>query len=84
MWDFLRFRHMLTPILIEIFFWIGAVLCIITGVVNFISGVDWRFSISVLILGPLVLRIFCEIVIIAFRMHEALESISHREGERPL
>jgi hypothetical protein len=30
--DFLTFRLMLTPILIQIFFWVGTISCVVTGI----------------------------------------------------
>jgi hypothetical protein len=36
--DFWAFRTMVTPVIIQILFWIGAILCIIIGAIMIIYG----------------------------------------------
>ena len=36
--DFWAFRTMVTPIIIQILFWIGAVLCLVSGAIMIIYG----------------------------------------------
>ena len=36
--DFLKFKKMLTPIFIQILFWIGIVVCVIAGILEIVSG----------------------------------------------
>ena len=36
--DFWAFRTMVTPVIIQILFWIGAILCLITGAIMVIYG----------------------------------------------
>ena len=36
--DFLAFRTMVTPVIIQILFWLGAVICLIAGVIMVIYG----------------------------------------------
>ena len=36
--DFLAFRTMVTPVIIQILFWVGAILCLIIGVIMVIYG----------------------------------------------
>ena len=38
--DFLKFRKMITPIIIQILFWIGVVLCVIVGIGEIVAGID--------------------------------------------
>jgi len=39
MWDFLTFRKMLTPIVIQILFWLGVVACILGGIGAILVGI---------------------------------------------
>lgn len=72
--DFLLFRRMLTPLFIQIFFWIGVVVSIITAIVNFVHS-QWLDGIQTLILGPIVVRVVCEFFILFFRMNDTLTDI---------
>ena len=80
--DFLSFRKMLTPIIIQIIFWIGIVVCVIGGIVYIVMGVASRgggemvlYGILSLIIGPLAVRIYCEILIVVFRINDTLTEI---------
>jgi hypothetical protein len=86
--DFLAFRTMLTPILIQVIFWVGVLICVAVGLVY----LGWGFKhetaegvykgLAILILGPIGIRIYCEILIIFFRINETLTEIKHDLEER--
>jgi len=86
--EFLSFRTMITPVIIQVLFWLGVVLCIIGGLVGIIAGAAASFGggvqvlggILVLILGPVFVRIYCELLILAFRMYDSLKSIEKNTG----
>ena len=87
--DFLAFRTMLTPLIIQVIFWIGAVICVIAGLIFILSGVGRHGGgptvfkgALLLILGPIGVRIYCEILIIFFRINETLTEIKHAIEER--
>jgi hypothetical protein len=88
--DFLTFRTMLTPILIQMIFWIGAGICVVIGLMFILSGAMAQYGggpnvlkgLAFLILGPLTVRIYCEILIIFFRINETLTEIKHVLEER--
>lgn len=71
--DFLYFRKMLTPIVIQIVFWIGVVTSFIGGIVmmfdNFLQGL------LAAILGPIFVRIFTELIIVTFKINDSLTDI---------
>ncbi len=81
--DFLTFRKMITPIIIQIVFWLGVVLVIIAGLINIVQGSTHRYGsgeqvllgVLMMLLGPLVVRIYCEILILFFRMNSTLTDI---------
>jgi Domain of unknown function (DUF4282) len=78
MGDFLRFETMITPLVIEVIFWIAAAITIIAGIVTMTRG-GWAVlgGFLILVLGPLVARIYCEILIIFFRINDHLRAIQH-------
>ena len=80
--DFLAFRTMITPVIIQILFWVGVALCIIFGIGYILVGSRYGaagplYGLMLLIFGPLVVRIYCEILIIFFRINETLTEIKH-------
>ena len=85
--DFLEFRTMITPIIIQIIFWLGVAACIVMGLIFIVAGIkyDARSGVAgfaILILGPVVVRIYCEILIIFFRINETLMEIKHDLEDR--
>jgi hypothetical protein len=87
--NFLSFERMVTPVIIKILFWIGMVISVIAGVVLFFGGViagisegEFGLIIGGLLGGPLVIflgvlsvRIYAELLILAFRINETLTDI---------
>jgi len=79
--DFLAFRRMITPIMIQIIFWVGAVLSSMAGIFMMISAIKFSnvggifLGFFTMLLGPIAVRIYCELLIIFFRMNETLSDI---------
>src|SRR5699024_10942349 len=80
---FLKFEKMITPLFIQLIFWIGFVFSIIFGLFMIGYGIisdsggiaqigSGLFS---LFLGPIILRVYCEMLIVIFKMQGALISI---------
>jgi hypothetical protein len=86
MGDFLTFRRMITPLLIQIVFWLGILAIIGAGLVA-ILGDDPRIALGgvlLLLFGPIVLRVYCELLILTFRMNETLTDIDRALRRRAL
>ena len=90
--DFLTFRRMVTPVIIQILFWIGVAITVIAGLVlifvggpNMSGGQAVLSGIVTVVLGPIFVRIYAELLIILFRINETLTDISNQlsEGARP-
>ncbi len=73
--DFLSFKKMITPIFIQIIFWIYIAIVVIGGLVM-ISQDQALTGILVIILGPIFVRVFTEILIVIFRINDTLTEIS--------
>ena len=67
--DFFRFRRMISPVLIEVGFWLAIVAAILIALSR-----GWQETIVVLA-ALLPLRIWCEFLILFFRMNETLTDI---------
>lgn len=88
---FINFDKMITPTIIKILFWIGVGLSTLFGIITIFSGLAQMFTrygsvlvgfgsfllgIVIIIVGSLTARIYCELLIVVFKMHESLESIN--------
>jgi len=88
--DYLSFRKMITPLVIKILFWIGVAVCVIAGLITvatssgrygsgafgFLSGLLF------IVLGPVVVRIYCELLILFFRMNDTLTEIKQELAKK--
>jgi hypothetical protein len=73
--NFLTFRTMLAPILIQIIFWIIVAFLIIVGILDIVHHAPLKILFQVIIIGPLVTRVICETLILFFRMNNNLIEI---------
>jgi hypothetical protein len=80
--DFFAFRRMITPLIIQILFWVGLGGCALTALVMIVGGLSSNgggatvlLGLVLLAAGPFVVRIYCELLILAFRMNETLTDI---------
>ncbi len=80
--DFLCFRRMLLPVLIQIIFWLAVIGCVGTGIFDMFKGAVF-FGLQILILGPILARIICETVILFFRINETLTDIKNELLPKP-
>jgi len=74
--EYLFFKRMISPIIIQVFFWIGFVVAIIAGIwsmftLGFINGL------LILVFAPIILRISSEMGILLFRINENLVTIKN-------
>lgn len=81
--DFLKFRKMITPVIIQILFWVMVAIAVIgalvmmgssfgrygTGIGGFLGGLIF------LVVGPVMVRVYTELLILFFRMNETLTEI---------
>lgn len=91
MGGYLSFDKMITPIFIKIAFWVGMIGSIIGGVGLIMSGllaenlgfIQVPVGLFVLIVGPLIVRIYCELLIILFKMHQSINEIKFVLSDPP-
>ncbi len=81
--DFWAFRKMVTPVIIQILFWTGVIICIIGGIIligmgSKYPGNQWVLKgVLLIIFGPLADRLYCESLIVFFRINETPTEIKH-------
>lgn len=80
--DFMSFRTMVSPDLLRLLFWLGAVGLLVGGVFATLHEQYGALSASLVLI--LVWRILCEGAIIFFRIHEALVDILSELESRPI
>jgi len=81
--DFLRFKKMLTPVIIQVIFWIGAVGSVVMGLISIVGGANAAygggamvlFGLMWIVLGPLVARIYCELLMVVFAINDTLTDV---------
>jgi hypothetical protein len=85
MGDFLKFETMITPILIQVIFWLTVIFCVVGGIIIMVGADETSARVGGLLLfifGPIGARIYSEILIIVFRMNDHLRQIEHNT-QRP-
>jgi hypothetical protein len=77
MQEFLSFRKMLTPMLVQVLFWVGVGLSVIAGIASLFSGSAEGAVVGLvtIIVGPIAVRVWCEVVIVLFRINDRLGAI---------
>ena len=78
--EYLSFKRMVTPILIQVVYWIFTVVVVIGGLVLLFTGNgDERWlGLALLILGPIGVRLYAEIFMVVFRINETLTDIRNQ------
>ncbi len=85
--DFFNFDKMITPSIIQIIFWIGVVFSVLAGLVMIVNGITAQYGggmlvlmgLIYLVLGPLFTRVFCELVIVFFKINDNLIELKKRK-----
>lgn len=79
--EYLSFRRMITPVFIQVIFWIAVAGIVIAGLAAIADDRAGQ-GILLIILGPLFVRIYAEILIVIFRINDNVAAIRGR-GESP-
>lgn len=76
--DFLKFDKFITPSLIHLVFWVGTLSMVIPSLImlphSLLSGVIG------IIAAPIIMRVCCEMVLVLFRINDALQEIKEQKG----
>ncbi len=75
---YLVFDKLITPIVIQVLFWIGVISCVIGGLITMIfirEAESIMVGLAMIILGPIFVRIACEFYILIFKFYEAIVAL---------
>ena len=72
--EYLTFRRMVTPVFIQVIFWILVVVIVIAGIA-IIAEDEPVTGLLTIIIGPLIARIYAEILIVIFRINDNVAAI---------
>jgi len=72
--DILNFRKMITPVIIQGLFLLGCLMVIIYGIMMMANG-QFLMGLFSVPIGIIVVRVYCELMILLFRIHGTLEEI---------
>ncbi len=71
--EFFSFRQMVTPLIIQVLFWVGVAGSVVVGLAAL--GDSPLGGLLIIVLGPLFVRIYCELLIVIFRIHDSLRTV---------
>ena len=74
---FLNYEYMITPGVLKILSYIGMVLAVIAGLFTAFTADFWT-GLGTAILGPIIVRIYAELMLIAFELHKELKKIASK------
>ena len=84
--DFLTFRRMITPIFIQAIYWVVTALVILGGLGLLFAGDGAEMKLlglALIIIGPIGVRIYAEILLVVFRINDTLTDIYNELRNRP-
>lgn len=73
--DLFFLDKMLTPIIILILFWLGIFISVVGGLVAIVNG-QVLSGVGAMVLGPLICRIWSEMIIVIFNIYKAVKEIA--------
>jgi hypothetical protein len=77
--DYLSFKALITPVLIQVIFWIGILAIVISGLLAMIGG-QFLGGLLMILLGPLLWRFYCELIIIGFKINDGVQTLVRQNG----
>ena len=78
---FLSFDEFITPSIIVVLFWIGVVINVLFGLGTIIGGIGgggfgmFFGGLAMLVIGPIMTKVWCELLMVFFKIHETLIQI---------
>ena len=75
MGDFFSFKKLITPIAIQVIFIIALLFVVIGALANMANG-EVLAGILTLLIGPFAARIYCEMLIVMFKIHEGIQQVA--------
>lgn len=80
--DWFSFDKMITPIILKILYALALIAVIISGIASLFHGQFFQ-AIGIIVFGVIGVRVYCELLILLFRIHENLVDINHSLKNNP-
>ena len=71
---FLNYEYIITPGVLKILSYIGMLVVVIMGIMTL--SVDSITGISMIVLGPIAVRIYAELMLVVFEIHKELKKMN--------
>lgn len=83
--EYLTFDKFITPVIIQILFWLGLAGIVIVSLLMIVNapGGFAIYGLVYLILGPIIWRVYMEILLVMFKILEELRLIRKQGESRP-
>ncbi|MBU1045272.1 MAG: DUF4282 domain-containing protein [Candidatus Omnitrophica bacterium] len=82
--DFLFFRKLVTPVIVQILFWMGISVWLFKmfGLVNELrlGQSNIMAALTLIVVWPLTLRLYCEIIMLIFKINENLLKLNQKNN----
>ena len=75
--EFLNYKTMVTPGILKVLSYVGMVIAAIVGLVTAFTA-DLLMGIGMTILGPVVVRIYAELMLVDFEIHNELKKLNDK------
>jgi len=76
--DYLTFKKMITPTIIQILFWVLVAAVVIAGLIAMTQRGGFLSGLLMVILGPILVRVYMEIIMVMFKINEAVQTIAKK------
>jgi len=75
--DLFFFDRMLTPSIITVVYWL-LLLSVLVGGIGMMFGQSFFAGLGIIVFGALGVRIWCELLIVLFKIHQNLKAIADK------
>tara|TARA_R110002110_G_scaffold186989_1_gene394359 strand:+ start:603 stop:836 length:234 start_codon:yes stop_codon:yes gene_type:complete len=72
--EFLNYQYMITPGILKILSYVGMVVAVVVGL--FTLTQDVVAGISLIVLGPIAVRLYTELMLVIFEIHKELKQMN--------
>ena len=80
--DFLFLDKMITPTIITVIYWILSVAVILVGFLSmFQGGLAVLTGLLTVLIGPVIVRMYCEIVIVFFKINDNIKALGGKNEQ---
>jgi len=80
MQDLFSFKKMITPVIINVIYWIGLIVVLLNAIFTFVGGADPVKRVVVAAVGLIIVRVGCEALVVLFRINDNLTALRNSKG----